>query len=90
MIFSKPTLITQNLLQVMKEIIIFIKLIFSPLSPQISHLIDYFSIFKKGFIYSFMRDTRSEREEETQAEGEAGSPEGAQCGTQSWDARIRT
>ena len=35
-------------------------------------------IFKKDFIYLFMRD--SEREAETQAEGEAGSLQGAQCG----------
>ena len=34
-----------------------------------------------------MRDP--EREAETQAEGEAGSMQGAQCGTQSWDSRIR-
>ena len=33
-----------------------------------------------------MRDT--EREAETQAEGEAGSLWGAQCGTRSWDPRI--
>ena len=31
-----------------------------------------------------MRDT----EAETQAEREAGSMQGAQCGTQSWDSRI--
>ena len=36
-------------------------------------------IFKKDFIYLFMKDT--EREAETQAEGEAGSMQGAQCGT---------
>ena len=35
--------------------------------------------FKKYFIYLFMRDT--EREAETQAEGEAGSMQGAQCET---------
>ena len=34
-----------------------------------------------------MRDTEKEREAETQAEGEAGSMQGAQCGTQSWDSR---
>ena len=34
------------------------------------------------FIYLFMRDTQ--REAETQAEGEAGSLWGARCGTQSW------
>ena len=31
-----------------------------------------------------MRDTEREREAETQAKGEAGSLQGAQCGTQSW------
>ena len=36
-------------------------------------------IFKKYFIYLFMRDT--EREAETQAEGEAGSTQEARCGT---------
>ena len=36
----------------------------------------------KDFIYLFMRDTHRERERgaETQAEGEAGSMQGAQCG----------
>ena len=33
-----------------------------------------------------MRDTQ--REAETQAEGEAGSMQGAGCGTRSWDSRI--
>ena len=32
-------------------------------------------------IYLFMRDTYKEREAETQAEGEAGSLQGAQCRT---------
>ena len=40
----------------------------------------------KDFIYLFMRDT--EREAETQAEGEAGSTQEAQCGTRSWDSGI--
>ena len=35
--------------------------------------------FFKDFIYLFMRDTQ--REAETQAEGEAGSMQGARCGT---------
>ena len=35
-----------------------------------------------------MRDTERERETETQAEGEAGSMQGAQCGTQSSVSRI--
>ena len=34
-------------------------------------------IFFKDFIYLFMRDTEREREAETQAEGEAGSMQGA-------------
>ena len=39
------------------------------------------SFFKKDFIYSFIhRDTKGEREAETQAEGEAGSMQGARCG----------
>ena len=37
--------------------------------------------FYKDFIYLLMRDTQGEREAETQAEGEAGSMQGAQCGT---------
>ena len=43
-------------------------------------------LFLKYFIYLFIRVT--EREAETQAEGEAGSMQGARCGTQSWDSRI--
>ena len=39
--------------------------------------------FFKDFIYLFMRDTQ--REAETQVEGEAGSMQGARCGTRSWD-----
>ena len=35
------------------------------------------SDFFKDFIYLFMRDTECERETETQAEGEAGSMQGA-------------
>ena len=42
--------------------------------------------FLKDYIYLFMRDR--EREAETQAEGEAGSVRGAQCGTRSQDSRI--
>ena len=42
--------------------------------------------FFKDFIYSFTRDP--EREAETQAEGEAGSLQGAPCGTRSWDPRV--
>ena len=42
-----------------------------------------FDFFLKDVIYLFMRDT--EREAETQAEGEAGSTQGAGCRTQSQD-----
>ena len=45
-----------------------------------------FLFFFKDFIYLFMRDRR--REAVTQAEGEAGSPQGAGCGTQSPDHGI--
>ena len=38
----------------------------------------------KSFIYLFMREA------ETQGEGEAGSLQGAQCGTRSQDPRIMT
>ena len=54
-----------------------------------------FSLFK-DFIYLFMRDTEKERERERereaeiQAEGEAGSTQGAPCGTQSQVSRIIT
>ena len=40
-------------------------------------------IIFKGFIYLFMRDTEREGETETQAEGEAGSMQGARRGTRS-------
>ena len=43
--------------------------------------------FFKDFIYLFMRDT--EREAETQAEGEAGSMQEARHGTQSQVSRIK-
>ena len=46
----------------------------------------YFLFFKKDFIYLFMRNT--EREREREAEGEAGSMQGAWCGTRSRDSRI--
>ena len=45
-------------------------------------------LFFRDFIYLFMRDTQ--REAETQAEEEAGSLWGAQCGTWSQDPRIMT
>ena len=50
--------------------------------------------FFKDFIYLFMRIHREEREREkeaeTQAQGEAGSMQGARCGTQSQDPGILT
>ena len=45
-------------------------------------------LLKKDFIYLFTRDTEREREAEAQAEGEAGSMQGARCGTRSRDLRI--
>ena len=49
-------------------------------SDQSLHLYLYFILsFFKDFIYLFIRDT--EREAETQAEGEAGSLLRARCGT---------
>ena len=47
----------------------------------------YLFIYLKDFIYLFMTDR--EREAEIQAEGEAGSMQGAQCGTWSRVSRIR-
>ena len=46
--------------------------------------------FFKDFIYLFMRDTEREREVETQAEEEAGSMQGARCGTRSRDPGTTT
>ena len=41
------------------------------------------------FLFNFfVRDT--EREAETQAEGGAGSMQGARCGTRSWDPEVMT
>ena len=48
--------------------------------------IDLCLFFFKDFIYLFMRDT--EREAETQAEGEAGSMQEARRGTRSRVSRI--
>ena len=42
--------------------------------------------FKKDFVYLLIRDT--EREAETQTEGEAGSMWGVRRGTRSWVSRI--
>ena len=38
-------------------------------------------IFFKDFIYLFMRERERDNEAETQAAGEVGSMQGAQCGT---------
>ena len=43
-------------------------------------------LFLRDLIYLFMRDTHTHTEAETQAEGEAGSLQGAQCGIR--DSRI--
>ena len=59
-------------------------------SPELTHqmteslLLFLNFIFIKYFIYLFMRD----REAETQAEGEAGSMQGARHGTLPWVSRI--
>ena len=50
----------------------------------VNFLLFYFLFFKILFIYSW----ETQREEETQAEGEAGSMQGARCETWSWDSRI--
>ena len=47
----------------------------------------YLYFYFKDFIYLFVRDTQ--REAETQAEGDTGSVWGARRGTQSWVSRIR-
>ena len=62
------------------------------LSPSLSappHACSLFLLllFCKRF-YLFMRDTKREREAERQAEGEAGSMQGARCRTRSWVPRI--
>ena len=58
----------------------------------IDSLISLSFLFLKIFINLFMRDTHThterEREAETQAEGEAGSMQGARCGTRSQDPGI--
>ena len=61
-----------------------------PLSPSLPHVLSLLLYFFKDFIYLFMRDREREREREagTQAEGEAGSMQGARRGTQSWVSRI--
>ena len=45
-----------------------------------------FSFFQR--FYLFIHERYREREAETQAEGEAGSMQGARCGTPSWVSRI--
>ena len=52
-------------------------------------MIGQYLFFFKDFIYLFMRNTEWEREAETQAEGEAGSMQGAWSGTRYWVSRIR-
>ena len=47
----------------------------------------YSQIFLKK-ICLFIHERDREREAETQAEGEAGSIQGARCGTRSWVPRI--
>ena len=46
----------------------------------------FYSIFKR--FYLFIHERQTERETKTQAEGEAGSMQGARCGTRSHDPRI--
>ena len=50
---------------------------FLPFDEFINYIL--FLYFFEDFIYLFMRER--EREAETQAEGEAGSMQGARCGT---------
>ena len=58
-----------------------------PVNPSLGHsssiYLSPFLFLKQDFIYLFMRD--KQREAETQAEGEAGSPQGAKWGTRSPD-----
>ena len=56
------------------------------ITSDITKLLTFVIFLKKDFIYLFMRDTQ--REVETQAEGEAGSMQGAQCGTRSRVSRV--
>ena len=63
---------------------------------QIPRTYEYVTLWQRGikftgeflrlFIYLFLSNTA--REAETQAEGEAGSIQGARRGTPSWDSRI--
>ena len=48
----------------------------------------FLSFFKKDFIHLFTRDTHTHRGAETQAEGKAGSMQGARRGTRSLVSRI--
>ena len=45
-------------------------------------------VSKQGFCFLFIHERHTQREAETQAEGEAGSMQGARCGTWSWVSRI--
>ena len=47
------------------------------LNANLHNLIFNNGFFFKDFLYLFMKDTEREREAETQAEGEAGSMQGA-------------
>ena len=58
---------------------------FLPSRVEIKLSFAFFIFFKR--FYLFMRD--KEREAETQAEGEAGSMQGARCETLSGNSRIR-
>ena len=54
--------------------------------PSVRARFSHFLFLYKDFIYLFPRDT--DREAETQAEGEGGSMKGARHGTPSWVSRI--
>ena len=61
------------------------------LSPRAEYCTfgEKFSIYKDFFLRLFIHKRHREREAETQAEGEAGSTQGAGCGTPSWVSRIK-
>ena len=77
-----------SLANLMKKIHIY--LVIREIEPLFLSLCSFlYFFFFKDFIYLFMRHTHTHTEAETQAEGEAGSMQGAQCGTRSHDSRIR-